>query len=72
MDMFEKASELETKERELRVAAAMNKPTITPQLGCGDCSNISLETAKQSCDHYRNCLGDWEKIQFMKTINGGS
>lgn len=70
MDEFDRASELEEKERELRIAAARNNVQPQPDLGCGDCMAISHETAKATCQDFKTCLSDWQRVQVVKKIVG--
>lgn len=70
MDEFDRASEIEAAERELRIAAARNRPKIVPDLGCRDCKNIAYVVAKESCEDFKNCLADWQKIERISQIKG--
>ena len=72
MDEFDRASQFETLDRELRIAEQRRKIAITPDLGCGDCKGISHNAAKESCEDFKNCLADWQKVEHIKRIKGNS
>lgn len=70
MEIIDRASELEIADRELRIAAARQKPTVVPNLGCHDCSKLTHEQAKANCQDFKSCLSDWQKVERMKKITG--
>ena len=57
-DEFDRASELETAEREARLQAARNKPTMPAVRACYNCGE-RLNPGLLFCD--RDCRDDYEK-----------
>lgn len=64
-DQFDRATELEEKQRE--ISLAYRKPILS---SCGSCYNCGehLSGTRLFCD--ADCLADWEKIDSARRRNG--
>ena len=65
MDVFDRATELEEKQRD--VALKMRKPTLIPAGSCHYCDSV-LRAGLLFCD--TDCRDDWQHEQDARSRNG--
>ncbi|MFZ6767797.1 hypothetical protein ACO0LM_12005 [Undibacterium sp. Di26W] len=72
MDDVDRATAHMEQEHALRIQQALTvaRAAERPELDCVDCSGITQEVAKEGCQHFATCLGDWQVMHRMKKVNG--